>query len=510
MYQHQLRKWGVSKNMKKVDKEKRLQEIEHGEGSALLGASMKEGSIDQRTWLKLRRHARDKQREEMKKGGKRLIPTPSPTAEGEIPEPHTKVDPKMETASTPGIEGADDRGESSKTSQIGTTSQADTTRSGSELNSEDEGYLKVSKSNESSPNGAALSANISPKQKPVQIPHELISPPSPDPVMRLDPQGCQIDLVIENLQTFFRPQLQELSSQGLSKASSGPKPPDESLHFWHNVKYGIYLLKVSSPSRAWPTLVQAYHTPASSVVAHPIGFVKELFTTLSPVNTKIYPQARSLLLKHLSLAGLEDTNPLTVIIKQLLRDGHTQEFSQRALNCLLEMFSYALGWAHAMTLEIRRVTIAMLRRAGEFEAAVDLAKQLLHVSQQEFGPGSPQARMAATELAHIHVDKGEYDLASKLSMSVVAHSNLTHDFVGPRFHDSRAVYAMEDLADIHARMGQMEPSIVWLEKAAHDAWDLWKHDVATVHIFDKLDPLLRQCGRSDDADWYKQRFVPVC
>ncbi|KAI4149773.1 MAG: hypothetical protein LQ340_004456 [Diploschistes diacapsis] len=73
---------------------------------------------------------------------------------------------------------------------------------------------------------------------------------------------------------------------------------------------------------------------------------------------------------------------------------------------------------------------------------------------------------------------------------------------GPRFHDGRAVYAMEGLADTHTRLGELEPSAVWLEKAAHDAWDPWRGDDATVLIFDKLDPLLRRCGRAEDADWY--------
>ena len=481
--------------MKKIEKEKTLEQIEHFQGSAMLDLPLKGGSIDQRTWLKLRRHARDKQREEMRKAGARPIGTPSPTAEAELAEAQLGG----EIASIADGE-VRDHAEAGSSKQSASTSASD---AGSE-------YLRVPKSHSSASSRTAPSATARTRQASHQIEQPSRSTPSPVPFMRLDPQACQLDVVMESLQSLCRPLLQDMSGDVLHESRSGPKPSDEALQFWHHVKYGIYLLKVSAPVRAWETLHKAYQIPAGFVVAQPLDFVKELFTTLSPANTKIYPQARKLLMKHLGSANLEVSNPLSVLIEQLSRDVNAEESSRRAFHSMLGMFTYALGWTHPKTLELRRAMITVLRRASEYEEAGDMADRLLAESQDEFGSGSPQARMAATELAHVNVDRGDYGRASKLSMSVVAHSDLTHDVVGPRFHDSRAVYAMEDLADIHARMGQMEPSLVWLEKAAHDAWDLWKNDVATVHIFDKLDPLLRQYGRADDADWYQQRLVPAC
>lgn len=133
-----------------------------------------------------------------------------------------------------------------------------------------------------------------------------------------------------------------------------------------------------------------------------------------------------------------------------------------------------------------------------------MASHLYEMVKGEFNAQSEQTRLAASELAHVHVDKGEYGPAAALCRSIIFQSEAASDNVGPQWHDSHAVHAMEDLAQIHSTIGEIRSGIIWLEIAAHDALQLWGNSVASIHIFDKLDPSLRHCNRDEDADSYEQ------
>ena len=53
---------------------------------------------------------------------------------------------------------------------------------------------------------------------------------------------------------------------------------------------------------------------------------------------------------------------------------------------------------------------------------------------------------------------------------------------------------MEDIAEIYAKMGEIELAVFWLQKALKGARSLWGEWVATAHIRDKLDNAFRQMG----------------
>ena len=484
MYQHQLKKWGVSKNLKQKEKDQMMQMIEQG-GSSTPGHSLNDDTIDERTLLKLRRHARERRK------GLRSETTPQPQTDPESIGEQTP-EPLIEEAHISAQQI--DSGLGLENLETGTpqflTAVSSTEYQGfgvgepsarAEIPQLTRASLKVD-SNES----ARLKLGFPEAQSPSASP----GPSTP---------RCQ--LMVSTLQELCRLQL----TSGPTPASSEAEPLCEALQFWKSVKYGIRLLKIGSPDRAASILNEALQIRADFIVSQPIHAVRELLATLSPANTSAHPEVRAKLLDHLSSTKLAPSHPVAVIINLLIQDDRLL-FSQKALSTMLELFTFNFGWTSDMTLEIRRAVITSTRRAKDFDSAGNMARQLLHASQREFGYGSIQARLAALEWSHIYIDQEDYNAAKSLGLSVISQPDSNHNFIGPRFHDSPAVQAMEDIADVHIKLGELVPSLVWLEMAAQDAWDLWKFDVATVHIFDKLDPLLRQCGRTEDADWYKQRL----
>ena len=498
MYQHRLLKWGISKNMTKLEKDELLRNIEQNGRLELLDLSLQDLSIEPKTLLKLRRHIRDRQNGQPNKiNDDELLPSSHqedalleslcssgmPAGNQRHPGDHSPADPGEEPTGTRVLAGhswSSDRGPAR--------------------------VLKICYSNidEPSPSSDFFHANSLDQDK------SLFQSFLPSPALRtgLRQQGFQIDLVMHNVKMLCQLELQRLRGVEADGTRLGSEPTYEVSQFWNNTAQGFYLLKVAAPHRAWPTLQKTLQIPARSVAAHPLILLKKLFSTLSPTNTRISPQARRLILNHLSKTELGPWHPVTVITSQLLRDNHDQDVSKEILLSILRILNDELGWKHDLTMDLRRAVIIMLRRSLDLDAADDMATKFLYDAQQEFGPGSLQARTLATELAHVRVDKGEYRTAAKLSLAVVGHPESTPRtaFVGPSFHDGQAIYAMEDLANIHSRLGEIDSSVIWLEKAAHDAWDLWKDDVASVHICDKLIPLLRQRGRREDADWYSKRI----
>lgn len=294
--------------------------------------------------------------------------------------------------------------------------------------------------------------------------------------------------------------------------------------FWSELKHGIYLLKVQSSSLAWPALDRACEL-ARITLSNPTTFdflfLKELFLTLSPVNTRICSRIRTILLQYLSYLAyfnLPPSHPIAVICHELQHDDHDREVSERALSCMLNAIhtyhSQFAGTEMAVKLECSIITL--LRRDGELELAAAKARTLFRkcqsqlpmfngthqVQSNETAKPLKHARMAATELAHVCVDQGgdAYDEAIEYSLFALTGKMPLFDSIeewppSPSdfccfIQDKKSVHVLEDLAKIYGELGLMGQTLRWLEMAELLASQLYggaHESTATAHIVEKLE-----------------------
>lgn len=321
-----------------------------------------------------------------------------------------------------------------------------------------------------------------------------------------------------------------------------------SLAFASHLKHGVYLQKVSSPELSWSALDKACAL-AGDVVANPAAcdflLLRELFLTLSPVNIRNCPERRRNVLQHTRVSLLQylswlahiklgATHPIAVICHELQRDDHDRGVSERALKCMLQALRTRASQeeiavdVEELTFRTERAIITLLRRDSAWYAAAEKAKALLKRCERQLlgafwnfsrTPSAQSSvalrrcRIAATELAHVQMDRpgDHYDesielslfaLTGKMSFSTGAATAdaivwpPVPDTVTGIIRDEKTVYTLEDLAKIYEELGAYEQAAQWLVQARDLAEELLgcaSDSSATAHIVQKLEKL---CGAS--------------
>ena len=282
-------------------------------------------------------------------------------------------------------------------------------------------------------------------------------------------------------------------------SDSFPAPPAKL--FWTNVKTGIYFLKKQSPALAWPLLNDACVQAADVFSYAPMLFLSQVLTVLSPVNTRVCPQVRNTLMRYLGgMAGIKlqsAQHPLAVILRELALDNSHGEASEKALDLTLSLFMQNFGTDHSATFAVYRSLITLLRRDKRLDLARQHGEQLVDNTQRalfsrpNLGYQNKAQSLsmvdlctALTELIHIYIDLEQYGLAKAIASSVIQNYMLIQ---GVSFPDDQAAYALEDMAEICSRMGNMEEAAEWLRQAV-DASSMLRGrtNAITEHISHKL------------------------
>ena len=351
--------------------------------------------------------------------------------------------------------------------------------------------------------GAGLAAYQARLQDLFRAPTYSISPESRTRTM---------GIITLKLREYYDWQLDNIPQGVLPDDYLGNRTSDESTRYWDTLKHAIYLVKVSASSveedpdhrpdrRAWSAFAEAGTLAAGAMATQPFDFLRNLFATLSPVNTNARPELRGILLQFLTSeaqGSLSSNHPITQICKVLQQDEGCQEISQRSLQCMLDIFNSRLGRSRAITFKLLDSLATLLRRSGEYQAGLEIVSELLKSSRPVFGPDSDQVRSVENELAHFYMLTDQSDLALGHCMSVVTRPPSAPGSQGePSFYeDSIAAHTMEDIAEIHQRRGDMEQCITWLERAASIALVVWgPKSIATGHLIDKMTSLQRQFGK---------------
>ncbi|CAO2652273.1 Nn.00g005560.m01.CDS01 [Neocucurbitaria sp. VM-36] len=270
--------------------------------------------------------------------------------------------------------------------------------------------------------------------------------------------------------------------------------------FWNDVGYAIYLLKISSPVRAWTTLDKACKS-ASTLQFESTSCVHAMLTVLSPINTKHCPELRGELLRYLSnIVKIKHggSHPVATMAHWLLDDAQTKDTSERSLNLILDLLTVQYGTCHPLTIKTHTGLIRLLRRDGDLPAAHGRGRQLLSIACREADTLSLVARKAARELEHVLMDMSAWEEALQLCFMVVGQAKSKAATIDPQHIDECSVHAMEDISKIYGAIGKLPLYQAWLEKAVTIAWKVWpKGWVGVDHIVDKLSVIPRSCGTSD-------------
>ncbi|KXX81671.1 hypothetical protein MMYC01_202048 [Madurella mycetomatis] len=333
---------------------------------------------------------------------------------------------------------------------------------------------------------------------------------SPPPPIPSDSSTHTIGIITLKLQQYLDWQLENIPEGILPDDYLGRRYSDASERYWSTIKDAIYLIKISDGSmedlehrpdrRAWPAFAEAGCLAAEAMMSHPFDFLRNLFATLSPANTSVRPELRGILLQFLgseAQSSLSPNHPITLICQELQGDGDCQEVSRRSLQCMLDLFNNRLRRSRAVTFRLLDSLATLLRRNGEFHAAMDIIVELLKSCRQAFGPASDEARTVENELAHFYMSIDECDLALDHCMSVVTRQPVVSSEGTTVFYqDGISAHTMEDIAEIFQRRGDMEQCVTWLERAASIALSVWgPRSIATGHIIDKMTGLQRQFGK---------------
>lgn len=111
-------------------------------------------------------------------------------------------------------------------------------------------------------------------------------------------------------------------------------------------------------------------------------------------------------------------------------------------------------------------------------------------------------------MAHVLMDQGRWREALEQCRLVLGHIDAQGLPSCLTLRDQCTVYTMEDVAKIAGAMGEPDKAIAWLSEGARASSVLDEFGAGTFHIIDKLESLLLQAGRLEEAAVWA-RLAPV-
>ncbi|EXJ76995.1 hypothetical protein A1O3_10152 [Capronia epimyces CBS 606.96] len=359
-------------------------------------------------------------------------------------------------------------------------------------------------------------ADLSPKPEPPILARPL-SPPE---------KNMEVEVILYQTRIYYQNHVERIGQQ----TTEMYKVSGKARAFWSGVKSAIYFLKKQSPAFAWPLLNEACTSAGEMLDDGPALFLNEVFAVLSPVNTKVYPKVRSTLLRYLAdmaAIKLRPTHPFAVVCRTLARgDDEQGAVSETAMNLTLDLFAESLGRGHSGTFAVHRSLVSLMRRDARLDAAKQLAEELVismeqalvrqcaHDDDDDDNNNKQRKKkekptcisvtelcVAMTELVHVYMDRREYLVAQRLCQSLIQNYRVVQ---GPAFPDSRAAYALEDMAELCQCQTNLDGAVYWLTEALDASTALrGKEDPSTKHIHEKLARLSPCADSADSADFLR-------
>lgn len=263
----------------------------------------------------------------------------------------------------------------------------------------------------------------------------------------------------------------------------------QSKSFWTDVKSAIYYLKMQN-DLAWPLLQNAGVQVAVLCKARPLTLLRELFTTLSVINTSICPGLRGEMLRLFARSTYDPdcpSEPLHAICCRLQEEWVSDEVLETALRAVSRAAVEMLGTDQQEVFELKRALVRLLRRRKKFANAEPMVRTAVRDMEQRCGRDDVKTRLAMSELVYILNDQKRYEEAVAMAEDVLYRGQRDE---GQAFPSERSVYAMEDLAEVYERLNRKQDAVLWLRRALKGALERWGNKAAAIHINDKLEAIL--------------------
>lgn len=256
---------------------------------------------------------------------------------------------------------------------------------------------------------------------------------------------------------------------------------------WTNIKSAIYYWKVpknhggNNYSLARTEFSKVGQKLFSVVRSQPFPLLKDMHSTLAPAAMGNTFNLRTEILREYRQAArhcLGPTHTFTQICDAMVENDGSDELSVTVLRIMLYESELVLPAEHPELFELHRALIRLYRRTREYVQAEEAALTLI---QKTIGL---QARLALTEYVYILCDQGRYEEALPWAEGV---NDCAKRDLGQGYPDEKAIYGMEDIADICEKLGRTEDSIHWLRQAFPAALSIWGDSPSTIHIWEKLE-----------------------
>ncbi|KAL8905423.1 MAG: hypothetical protein Q9207_002663 [Kuettlingeria erythrocarpa] len=492
MYQVRFAKWGLGKNLKREEREEYFKEKEAGKLPSGTDIDRKLQRYDRKRFEKIENSRRAMGGKDVQPGGSLQASVPANRAESDRPR------------------DCSDTGHSHNSTvpeHDGTRDLTQQTFPGYTFGNEMMELFPdlTFPAEESEVSCLSLSGMAGPTARRQEA---LAMASSPSRPLSIGAEDLNIELVLHCVQDSTNGILSAAQFSG-SEYLAGP--PSTS-NLWSHASQCVYLFKVGHLQRA-QLLVDWLCSNVMQAALYPsMTSLLKLITTFSPINFRRYPHSllvRRRLLHHLVDSASKtrpQTDPLLVISKQLLRDRDTLATTEVALSCLIDtMQDRSPAFVH----RANRARIALLRRDGQLDHALDRATELVAATSRSTTPKSVERRGALAEKAHILMDRRkEGDLYEALDLCKVRVGICVTGGRITTYRDESAMYTMEDMAKIHDELNELEKSVVWLEQAADIGRDLRVDRMAMTHVVDKLMDAQTRRQRNSELELYKKMYEP--
>lgn len=270
--------------------------------------------------------------------------------------------------------------------------------------------------------------------------------------------------------------------------------------FWKYLQDAIYLFRINSTARALTALDAARQFASHAVMAPDVcTTVREILSTLSPVNTRGCPAIRRQiirLLKDEAAVSMGISHPISLVLCQIEHDNSTRQISERCLSLLVDLACFGtVPGVCDVAINAQLSVSRLLRKDGEHEMALAVAAHAYDLALINFGSLSVQACKALRRQQHVHIDKGRYDEALNICFQIIdlwnsgAVNKLELRLSGVT---DCILSTGEDVAYIYEKTGDMTSRSNWLSWTLALARECWGDCAGTDHITDKIEGFMTQ------------------
>jgi hypothetical protein len=275
---------------------------------------------------------------------------------------------------------------------------------------------------------------------------------------------------------------------------------------------------LSTSDETFAILRQVGYLAAPAMDQRPLEFMYELITELTAFQARGWPEVRQVILQLFSKEAsrvLGNDHPITVICREMQQDTDDSGVTCRSLDCVRELAMELWGEEHILTFKIQMALYRALLKQRNMKRAAQIGTELLIVSQQMWGPGSQEARLAGHRLGQLYsvtnelaMDKGAPDFAAVDNALKYWHNVITvpssEATSQPRrveyYEDEIALTAMGDIAFINNRVGNDTEALIWYQKTAELSRHICDpHSNVTKAAISMLIKKQTEIGRLDQA-----------